>query len=143
MEGKPLGLRISSSRGSFVEQPERAQLKGIQFHGIIERQLAELFSRVGLWVGRNPRRSIGWSLLVAIAFACLIPAMLTFEADPIALYIPQRSALANQRRYIEETFGIWDEPGILIVRHKTPGASITTKEFLLDAMALHQRVQEL
>jgi hypothetical protein len=100
MEGKPPGgLRISSSREQ-LPLAEKAKSAPIQFHGIIERQLADLFSRVGLWVGRNPKRSIGWSLLVACCCACLIPAMLTFEADPIALYIPQRSALANQRRCV-------------------------------------------
>lgn len=112
-------------------------------HGIVEKYLAELFRIVGLWVGRNPYRAIGSSLFLAICCAFLIPTYLEFEADPIKLYIPQRSALAAQRTYIEKTFGIWDEPGILVVKHKVPGASITSADFLLSAMHLHERVQRV
>lgn len=120
-----------------------AEPRKVLTHGVIERHLAELFRRVGLWVGRRPRAAIGSSLLLALCCALLVPAFLTFEADPVALYIPQRSALAQQRRYIERTFGLWDEPGILVVKHKTPGASITNAGFLLAALDLHERVQRV
>ncbi|KAG8468636.1 hypothetical protein KFE25_013719 [Diacronema lutheri] len=142
---KLASARRSPARAGFADAAVGAVPGGVKIvtHGIIERQLAELFRRVGLWVGRHPRRAIGASLLAAISCALLIPAFLTFEADPVALYIPQRSALAQQRRYIERTFGIWDEPGILVVKHKTPGTSIMQPDFLLAAMDLHERVQRV
>jgi len=130
----------SHRRPSQGHSGKPAKPNHLVYHGAVERALASGFRWLGYRVGRNPHTAIVLSLVTAI-FCAQGLLFLEFEADPVKLYIPQKSELAQRRNYIENTFGLWDEPGILVLKPRGGTTSVVDKAFLLAALDVHERVQ--
>eukprot|EP00307_Rebecca_sp_RCC1486_P000190 CAMPEP_0119422042 /NCGR_PEP_ID=MMETSP1335-20130426/27261_1 /TAXON_ID=259385 /ORGANISM="Chrysoculter rhomboideus, Strain RCC1486" /LENGTH=924 /DNA_ID=CAMNT_0007447473 /DNA_START=32 /DNA_END=2803 /DNA_ORIENTATION=+ len=128
---KPPGAQRPARRRCRLPTPQHA----------VERTVSRAFGRIGLLVGRHPVASIVLSVLFALALASGLTKV-RFEARSHKLYIPQNDFMADDRRYIEGTFGETPEPGILIVSRKD-GAPIDDHDTVSEVLSLHDRVTTL
>ncbi|KAG8466627.1 hypothetical protein KFE25_008006 [Diacronema lutheri] len=120
--------RGAKSRECRLPRPQHA----------VERAVARVFYRVGVFVGRYPWRVALGAVLVSCALSAGL-LNVTFEARSHKLYIPQRDFMAGDRLMLDDAFGVSPEPGILIV-HRKDGGALDTKPTMLAVLDLHEQL---
>ncbi|KAG7374017.1 Patched family protein [Nitzschia inconspicua] len=107
------------------------------FGDTVEGNISGFFGRVGLWVGHNPRKTIGLSILVTVS--CGI-GFLRWETEnrPEELWLPQNTQAEVETAAFTEYFGGDARINTLLVQSSSAGENVLTKELLISAMQMSE-----
>jgi Niemann-Pick C1 protein len=98
------------------------------------------FGKLGLWVGHNPRKTIGLSLLLTVL--CGIGFLRwTTENRGDELWVPQNTKAEAETEVYKTYFGGNARINAMLVQSALVGENVLTKELLISALQMHEVIQ--
>mmetsp|Transcript_14392 Transcript_14392/g.34816 ORF Transcript_14392/g.34816 Transcript_14392/m.34816 type:complete len:1133 (-) Transcript_14392:385-3783(-) len=106
-----------------------------KFGDAVEGSISSFFSVIGSWVGRNPRKTIAYSLILTVLCGL---GFLRFETENRGdqLWVPQDTLGAQETEKYQSYFGGNARINTMLVQNNQKGQNVLTKELLISAMEM-------
>lgn len=105
----------------------------------VEGGISSFFGRIGLWVGRNPRKTIGLCIFVTVL--CGLGFLRwTTENRGEELWVPQGTQAEAETEAYTEYFGGNARINTMLVQGASVGENVLTKELLIAAMQMSEEI---